>query len=60
MNLLYLAEYRQDFAKSSLLVDAGYTEGYKKKSNKKTPGSRTHFFTKFYKDLLRNRILQVI
>ena len=27
---LYLVEYRQDFAKSSLIVDAGYTEGYKK------------------------------
>ena len=28
---LYLAEYRQDFALSSLILDAGYTEGYKKK-----------------------------
>jgi len=28
---LYLAEYRQDFAQSSLIVDTGYTEGYKKK-----------------------------
>ena len=27
---LYLAEYRQDFLKSSLIVDTGYTEGYKK------------------------------
>tara|TARA_B100001057_G_scaffold493107_2_gene586922 strand:- start:180 stop:2516 length:2337 start_codon:yes stop_codon:yes gene_type:complete len=49
---LYLVEYRQDFAKSSLIVDAGYTEGYKKKTNKKTPGSRTHFFTKFYKSIV--------
>ena len=45
---LYLAEYRQDFAQSSLIVDTGYTEGYKKKSNTKTPGSRTHFFSRFY------------
>ena len=29
---LYLAEYRQDFLKSFLIVDGGYTEGYKKKS----------------------------
>ena len=45
---LYLAEYRQDFAQSSLIVDTGYTEGYKKKGNTKTPGSRTHFFSRFY------------
>ena len=49
---LYLAEYRQDFAKSSLIVDTGYTEGYSKKTNAKTPGSRTHIFTKFYKSLI--------
>ena len=49
---LYLAEYRQDFAKSFLIVDGGYTEGYKNKSNKKTPGARTHFFTKFYKSFI--------
>ena len=45
---LYLAEYRQDFAKSFLITDVGYTEGYKKKSNSKTSGSRSHFFSKFY------------
>ncbi len=44
---LYLAEYRQDFAKSFLIMDTGYTEGYKNVSNTKTPGSRTHFFTRF-------------
>ena len=49
---LYLAEYRQDFSKSSLIVDTGFTEGYKKKSNSKTPGSRTHFFTRFYKSII--------
>ena len=49
---MYLAEYRQDFSKSSLIVDTGYTEGYKKKSNSKTPGSRTHFFTRFYKSII--------
>ena len=45
---LYLAEYRQDFAKSFLIMDTGYTEGYKNVSNTKTSGSRTHFFTRFY------------
>ena len=45
---LYLAEYRQDFAKSFLITDVGYTEGYKKKSNTKTSGSRSHFFSRFY------------
>ncbi len=49
---LYLTEYRQDFAKSFLIVDGGYTEGYKNKSNKKTPGARTHLFTKFYKSFI--------
>ena len=49
---LYLADYRQDFAKSSLIIDTGYTEGYKKKTNTKTPGSRTHIFTKFYTSLI--------
>ena len=49
---LYLAEYRQDFSNSSLIVDTGYTEGYKEKGNAKTPGSRTHFFTKFYKSII--------
>ena len=37
----------QDFAKSFLIVDTGITEGYKKKSNTKSSGTRTHFFTKF-------------
>ena len=49
---LFLAEYRQDFLNSSLIVDTGYTEGYKEKANAKTPGSRTHFFTKFYKSII--------
>ena len=48
---LYLTEFRQDFAKSSLIVDTGYTQGYKKKSNTRTPGARTHIFTKFYKSI---------
>ena len=50
---LYLAEYRQDFAKSFLITDIGYTEGYKKKSNLKTSGSRSHFFSRFYTALIQ-------
>ncbi len=51
---LYLTEYRQDFSKSSLVVDTGYTKGYKKKSNTKTSGARTHFFTRFYSSLIED------
>ena len=50
---LYLAEYRQDFAKSFLITDVGYTEGYKKKSNTKTSGSRSHFFSRFYTSFIQ-------
>ena len=46
-NPLLLAEYRQDFSKSFLVVDSGFTQGYKKKDNKKSPGNRAHFFSKF-------------
>ena len=52
---LYLAEYRQDFLKSFLIVDGGYTEGYKKKSHSKSPGSRTHLFTRFYKSIIEEK-----
>jgi LPS-assembly protein len=51
-NPLMLAEYRQDFKNSSLIVDAGYTAGYKKKDNKKTSGGRSHFFANFNKNLI--------
>ena len=34
-----------------LIVDTGYTEGYKNKTHTKTPGARTHFFAKFYSSL---------
>jgi len=51
-NPLVLAEYRQDFKKSSLIFDAGYTKGYKKKDLKKSDGGRAHFFTNFKANLL--------
>ena len=44
---MYLAEYRQDFLNSFLIVDGGFTEGYEKISNTRTPGSRSHIFAKF-------------
>ena len=53
-NPLYLAEYRQDFANSSFILDAGFTEGYKNKTNVRSPGSRTHIFSKFYKSFFED------
>ena len=48
---LFLTEYRQDFEKSFLIVDGGFTSGYKEKNNKKSSGSRTHLFSKFNMNL---------
>ena len=50
-NPLLLAEYRQDFINSYLIVDTGYTQGYKKKDNKKSSGGRAHFFSNFNIDI---------
>ena len=46
---LFLSEYRQVFKKSNLILDLGYTEGYKNTSIKKTSGDKSHLFTKFIK-----------
>ncbi len=46
-NILFLNEYRQAFDNADLIVDSGYTKGYKKNSNAKLPGSRSHFFAKY-------------
>ena len=51
-NPLLLAEYRQDFKNSFVVVDTGYTKGYKKVNNKQTSGSRAHFFGRFNKILI--------
>ena len=51
-NPLMLAEYRQDFKNSYLIVDTGYTEGYRKQTDKKSTGSRSHFFSKFRLNIL--------
>ena len=50
-NPLMLTEYRRDFENSFLIVDAGYTEGYKRKNNKKTAGGRNHLFSRLNVDL---------
>ena len=54
-NPLFLTEYRQDFVNSFLLVDAGYTQGYKKKSNKKSDGGRAHFFSNYIKNFIDDK-----
>ena len=51
-NPLLLAEYRQDFANSFLIVDSGYTQGYKETNNKKSAGGRAHFFSNFNMSLV--------
>ena len=44
---LLLAEYRQEFKNSFLITDVGFTQGYKKRTDTKSKGSRSHFFSKF-------------
>src|SRR6056300_1293145 len=46
-NPIILAEYRQDFKNSFLILDTSYTQGFKKKDSKKSDGGRNHFFSKF-------------
>ncbi|MFL2852806.1 MAG: LPS-assembly protein LptD [Candidatus Pelagibacter sp.] len=47
---LLLGEYRQAFQKSNLIMDLGYTEGFKKKEKSKKMGDRSHLFAKFVKN----------
>ena len=49
-NPLFLGEYHQAFRNSNLLTDFGYTEGYKKTSDTKKRGEKSHFFAKFVKN----------
>jgi LPS-assembly protein len=46
---LFLGEYRQAFKNSNLILDLGFTEGYKNTTTTKTPGDKSHFFSKFEK-----------
>ncbi len=48
-NPLFLGEYRQAFLDSNLILDFGFTEGYKKTTEKKKPGEKHHLFTQFTK-----------
>ena len=49
-NPLFLGEYRQAFEKSNLIMDFSFTEGYKKTSQTKSAGGKSHFFSKFAKN----------
>ena len=49
---LFLTEYRQDFKNSYLILDSSFTKGYKKTSNTKLAGSRSHFFSRFDMNLI--------
>ena len=49
-NPLYLGEYRQVFKNSNLIMDFGFTEGYKNTNSKKVAGNKSHFFSKFVKN----------
>ncbi len=51
-NPLFLGEYRQAFKKSNLIMDFGFTEGYKKTSQTKSAGGKSHFFSKFSKNFI--------
>ena len=46
---LILGEYRQAFLNSDLILDFGYTGGYKKENSIKKSGDKSHFFSKFKK-----------
>ena len=47
---LVLAEYRQAFKESNLILDMGYTEGYRKSAANKSTGDKSHAFMKFVKN----------
>ncbi len=50
-NILFKNEYRQAFKNSFLIVDTSYTEGYKKTTSKKLPGSQNHIFVNFIQNI---------
>ena len=49
---LFLGEYRQAFKNSNLILDVGYTDGYKNTSSTKKAGNKKHFFLNLLKTLL--------
>ena len=48
-NPLFFGEYHQAFKNSNLLIDFGYTQGYKKTSSKKSAGEKIPLFSQFTK-----------
>ena len=48
---LLTAEYRQAFKNSNLILDFGYTEGYRDTSETKKSGNKSHFFLNSLKTL---------
>ena len=57
---LFLGEYRQAFKNSNLIVDAGYTEGYKKTSEKRKAETNLTFLQIFQRILLAKIILIIL
>ncbi len=51
-NPLFLGEYHQAFKNSELILDFGYTQGYKKKTTTKKAGEKSHLFANFKKNFL--------
>lgn len=51
-NPLFQGEYRHAFKNSNLLLDFGFTEGYKKTSVKKKSGQKSHLFSQFFKNYI--------
>ena len=47
---LFLGEYRQVFENSNLVLDFGYTKGYKRTTAKRRAGEKSHIFGKFFKE----------
>ncbi len=47
---LILGEYRQALENSNIILDFGYTKGYKKNTSTKLSGDKSHFFGKFVKN----------
>ena len=43
-----MGEYRQAFRNTDLILDFGYSEGYKNTTTTKKPGSKSHFFSKIF------------
>ncbi len=46
---LFSGEYRQAFKQSNLIMNLGFTEGYKNTSDTKKSGNKSHFFSQFVK-----------